>query len=389
MRFRLLKESLTRLLFLLAFTVGLVASASAQLFETRAEQAILLDANTGTVLLAKNADEQVPPASLAKMMTMEVVFHALKTGGLTMEDEFQVSENAWRTGGAVSGGSTMFAELGSSIRLEDLIQGVIVQSANDGCIIIAEGMAGSEALFARLMNQRARQIGLDNSVFANSTGLPHPDQKVTMRDLAKLADHIRREYPRYYRFYSQPQFTWNDILQRNRNPLLSMDIGADGMKTGYTEESGYAIVGSISRDGRRLIVAMSGLPDQRARGEEARRVLEWGLRAFQSYEIFEKGEEIGNVRLYGGDQLTVPVTVLEDLEILLPIAERDRMKARVVYTGPIIAPVEQGQQIATLKIWIGDELSQETPLYAAQPVSLGPIHRRALDALTELVFGWI
>lgn len=384
-----LQTVLIRLLVALAIIVGIVAPASAQLFETRAKEAVLLDANTGTVLFAKNADEQVPPASLAKLMTMEVVFHALKVGRLSMDDEFQVSENAWRTGGAVSGGSTMFAELGSSIRVEDLIQGVIVQSANDGCIIIAEGMAGSEGLFARLMNARAREIGLKNSVFMNSTGLPDPLQKVTMRDLAKLADHIRREYPEYYKYYSQPQFTWNNILQRNRNPLLTMDIGADGMKTGYTEESGYAIVGSINKDGRRLIVAMSGLPDQRARGEEARKLLEWGLRAFEPYRIFEKDEEIGNVRLYGGEQLTVPVTVKEDLSILLPIADRDNMKARIIYTGPVMAPVEKGQEIATLKVWIGDNLSQETPLYAAYSVGLGPIHRRALDALTELAFGWI
>jgi len=384
-----LQTVLIRLLVVLAVTVGIAAPASAQLFSTRAEQAVLLDANTGTVLFAKNADDQVPPASLAKLMTMEVVFHALKVGRLSMDDEFQVSENAWRTGGAVSGGSTMFAELGSSIRVEDLIQGVIVQSANDGCIIIAEGMAGSEGLFARLMNARAREIGLNNSIFMNSTGLPDPLQKVTMRDLAKLADHIRREYPEYYKYYSQPQFTWNKILQRNRNPLLTMDIGADGMKTGYTEESGYAIVGSINKDGRRLIAAMSGLPDQRARGEEARKLLEWGLRAFEPYQIFEKNEEIGNVRLYGGEQLTVPVTVKEDLSILLPITDRDNMKARIIYTGPIMAPVEEGQEIATLKVWIGDNLSQETPLYAAYSVGLGPIHRRALDALTELAFGWI
>ena len=374
---------------LIVLGVWTPSQALAQLFETRAEQAYLVEADTGTVLFAKNENAEVPPASLAKLMTMEVVFHALKVGRLSMDDEFQVSENAWRTGGAVSGGSTMFAELGSSIRVEDLIQGVIVQSANDGCIIIAEGMAGSEGLFARLMNARAREIGLKNSVFMNSTGLPDPLQKVTMRDLAKLADHIRREYPEYYKYYSQPQFTWNKILQRNRNPLLTMDIGADGMKTGYTEESGYAIVGSINKDGRRLIVAMSGLPDQRARGEEARKLLEWGLRAFEPYLIFKKDEEIGNVRLYGGEQLTVPGTVKEKLSILLPIADRENMKARIIYTGPIIAPVEKGQEIATLKVWIGDNLSQETPLYAAYSVGLGPIHRRALDALTELAFGWI
>ena len=381
--------SVPRLILAVVLLLGLAVPAAAQLFETRAQQALLLDANTGTVLFSKDADKQIPPASLAKLMTMEVVFNALKSGRLTMDDEFLVSENAWRTGGAVSGGSTMFAELNSSIRLEDLIKGVIVQSANDGCIIIAEGMAGSEENFARLMTDRGRKIGLENSVFRNSTGLPDPGQKVTMRDLARLALHIQTEYPDYYRFYAEREFTWNNILQRNRNPLLAMNIGADGLKTGFTEESGYAIVGSVKRDGRRLIVAMSGLPDERARAEEARKMLDWGVRAFETYEIFKKDEIIGNVRLYGGEQMTMPVTVKEDLEILLPITDRDRMKARVVYTGPVMAPVVKGAEVATLKIWIGDDLSQETPLYAAQDIAKGPIHRQAFDALTELLLGWL
>jgi serine-type D-Ala-D-Ala carboxypeptidase (penicillin-binding protein 5/6) len=384
-----LSKAFQTILLMAAVAMAAIGTANAQLFETRADTAILLDANSGTVLFSKDPDKSVPPASLAKMMTMEVVFNALKSGRLTMDDEFLVSENAWRTGGAVSGGSTMFAELNSSIRLEDLIQGVIVQSANDGCIIIAEGMAGSEDNFARLMTERARKIGLENSVFRNSTGLPDPDQKVTMRDLAKLANHIQRNYPAYYMYYSQREFTWNNILQRNRNPLLAMDIGADGMKTGYTEESGYAIVGSVKRDGRRLIAAMSGLPNERSRAEEARKLLDWGVRAFEPHDLFKKGELIGNVRLYGGEALTVPVTVKEDLQILLPITDRDRMKARVVYIGPVKAPVEAGDEIASLKVWIGDQLSQESPLYAAESVAKGPIHRQAFDALTELLLGWI
>ena len=254
------------LLLLLAMFV-LAGPAQAQLFETRAGQAFMIDAETGTVLFSKDADKPIPPASLAKLMTMEVVFHALKTGRLTMDDTFLVSENAWRKGGAASGGSTMFAALKSSIRLEDLIQGVIVQSANDGCIIIAEGMAGSEENFATLMTERARQIGLTKSVFKNATGLPADGQVVTVRELAMLALHLWREYPEYYRFYSEPRFTWNKITQRNRNPLLAMDIGADGMKTGYTEESGYGIVGSVARDGRRVFATLSGMSNERERAE--------------------------------------------------------------------------------------------------------------------------
>ncbi|TCD13157.1 D-alanyl-D-alanine carboxypeptidase family protein [Oricola cellulosilytica] len=385
---RILAQIVLPALFGLVSLLAASGQSNAQLFETRAQQAVLLDANTGTVLYTKNADDTVPPASLAKMMTMEVVFNALKSGRLNMDDEFLVSEYAWRTGGAVSGGSTMFAELNSSIRLEDLIKGVIVQSANDGCIIIAEGMAGSEDNFARLMTERARNIGLEKSVFKNSTGLPAEGQVVTMRELAKLANYLQREYPDLYKLYSLREFTWNKITQRNRNPLLAMGIGADGVKTGFTEESGYAIVGSVKRDGRRLIAALSGMTDERTRAEEARKILDWGVRAFESYELFKKDELIGNVRLYGGEMLTVPVTVREDLEILLPITERDRMKARVVYQGPVKAPVRAGDQIAALKIWIGDDLSQETPLYAAESVGKGPIHRQALDAMSELVLGW-
>ena len=384
-----IRPDIARALLALMLVAVLGGPAAAQLFETRAGQAILLDAKSGTILYAKDANKRVPPASLAKMMTMEVVFDALKRGRLSLDDEFHVSEYAWREGGAVSGGSTMFAELNSTIRLEDLIRGVIIQSANDGCIIIAEGMAGSEANFARLMTERAREIGLRDSVFYNSTGLPAEGQYVTMYDLAKLADHLQREYPEYYRFYSEPEFTWNGILQRNRNPLLKMGIGADGVKTGYTEASGYAIVGSVQRGDRRMITAMSGLPDRRTRAEEARKILDWGDRAFEAHRIFEQDEVIGNVRLYGGARLTVPVVANDDLDILLPLANRDALKARVVYKGPVRAPVAAGDEIATLKVWIGDELTQETPLFAQESVPRGPIHRQAFDALTELVLGWI
>lgn len=374
------------LLLLLSF---IVVPAQAQLYETRADTAFMVDAETGTILFAKDPDKLIPPASLAKLMTMEVVFNALKTGRLTMDDTFLVSENAWRSGGAMSGGSTMFAELGSSIRLEDLIQGVIVQSANDGCIIIAEGMAGSEENFAQFMTERARQIGLERSVFVNSTGLPAEGQFVTARELVKLARHMWAEYPEYYRFYAQPDFTWNNILQRNRNPLLRMDIGADGMKTGFTTESGYGIVGSVARGDRRLFVAMSGMTSEAQRAEEARRILDWGMRAFERSDIFAEGSVIGEARLYGGAQRSVPLRANGAVSIFVPTMSRDRMSARIVYRGPVDAPVEEGQQIATLRVWIGDTMSQETPLYAAESVPTGQIHQRALDAVQELLVGWL
>ena len=261
------------------------ASAQTQPFETRAGQAFMIDAETGTVLFSKDPDTPFPPASLAKLMTMEVVFNAIRTGKLSLDDEFTVSEHAWRTGGAPSRTSTMFAALNSSIRVEDLIQGVIVQSANDGCIILAEGMAGSEDNFVQLMNERARELGLTTSVFRNSTGLPAEGQFVTARELVRLATHIWREYPEFYKYYSQADFTWNKIFQRNRNPLLGLNIGADGLKTGYTEASGYAIVGSAARDGRRVFIAMSGVDTDARRAEEARRLIEWGMRAVDRMEI--------------------------------------------------------------------------------------------------------
>lgn len=373
----------------LLVVLGGALTARAQLFETRAGQAFMVDADTGTVLFSKDPDKLIPPASLAKLMTMEVVFHALKNGRLRMDDTFLVSENAWRKGGASSGGSTMFAVLKSTIRLEDLIQGVIVQSANDGCIIIAEGMAGSEENFAQLMTERARQIGLSKSVFKNSTGLPAEGQVVTVRELAQLALHIWREYPDYYRYYSQPNFTWNKITQSNRNPLLSMDIGADGMKTGFTVESGYAIVGSVSREGKRVFAAMSGMATERERAEEARKLLDWGLRAFQRTELFADGEVVGEAQVYGGEKSGVALKAKGPVAIFVPITNRDRLIARIVYEGPVVAPVEEGMRVGSLKVWIGDTLSQETPLYTAEAVSLGALHQRALDAIGELMVGWL
>jgi serine-type D-Ala-D-Ala carboxypeptidase (penicillin-binding protein 5/6) len=365
------------------------APAAAQLFETKAPQAFMIDAETGTVLFSKDADKPMPPASLAKLMTMGVVFNAIKSGRVTLDDTFVVSENAWRTGGAPSGTSTMFAKLKSTIRLEDLIQGVTVQAANDGCIIIAEGFAGSEANFATEMTDRARQIGLAKSTFVNSTGLPADGQQTTVRELALLALHIWREYPDLYRYYGQKDFTWNKITQRNRNPLLAMDIGADGLAVGMSEASGFGIVGSISHNGARIIAAMSGLKSDRERAEEARKLLDWGVRAFQKTEIFAKDEVVGEAQVFGGAKSGVALRAKGPVDIFLPIANRDKLTAKIVYDGPVAAPVEEGQPVGALRVWIGDTLSQETPLFAAESVGVGSLPRRALDAVKELAVGWL
>jgi D-alanyl-D-alanine carboxypeptidase (penicillin-binding protein 5/6) len=366
-----------------------LADAHAQLFETKAAQAFMIDAETGTVLFSKDADKSIQPGSLAKLMTMEVVFDAVKSGRLSLDDTFVVSENAWRTGGAPSGTSTMFAKIKSTLRLEDLIQGVTVQAANDGCIVIAEGMSGSEANFAQQMSERARTLGLANSVFVNATGLPADGQKTTVRDLTLLALHIWRNYPDFYRYYGQVDFTWNKITQRNRNPLLAMDIGADGLAVGASEQSGFGIVGSASQRGKRVIAAMSGLPGDKERAEEARKLLEWGLRAFDKTELFAQGETVGEAEVFGGAQSTVPLKAKGAVDIFLPITNRDKLKARIVYEGPLKAPVEEGQPVGTLRIWIGDTLSQETPLFAAQTVEIGSLPDRALDAAKELAIGWL
>jgi D-alanyl-D-alanine carboxypeptidase (penicillin-binding protein 5/6) len=377
--------------FLLLFLTVLVfpQTAHSQNFDSGAPQAVLLDADTGTILYAKEAETQIPPASLAKLMTMEVVFDRLKQGTLKLTDEFFVSENAWRNGGANSGGSTMFAKVNTSITLENLIRGVIIQSANDGCIIIAEGLAGTESTFADLMNERARAIGLDNSRFTNSTGLPDDNQYITISDLAKLAKHIINTYPEYYSYYSEPEFEWNNINQRNRNPLLSMNIDADGMKTGYTEASGYAIVGSSTRDGQRLITVLSGMTSTKERAEEARKILDWGFRAFERLNLFDDKQVVGSVPVYGGAVSSVDVTGNGPIEIYLPVGSRDKLVARIAYNYPMMPAIEKGQEVAKLKIWIGDTLSQETPLYAMSDVEKGDIKRRAIDAMKELLTAWI
>ena len=384
----LVRQFLLTLLTLVSVVIFTV-QANAQLYQTKAKQALLLDADTGTVLFAKEADTKIPPASLAKIMTMEVVFDQIKNGNLSLTDNFFVSENAWRKGGASSGGSTMFAELNSEIPLEDLIRGVIIQSANDGSIIIAEGLGGSEGAFSNLMNERARAIGMNNSKFVNSTGLPAEGQYVSIRDLAKLSRHVISEYPNFYRYYSEPAFEWNKINQRNRNPLLPMKIGADGMKTGFTEASGYAIVGSAVRNGQRLITVLSGMESKKQRAEEARKILDWGFRAFEKVPLFAANEILGQASVYGGEKSGVDVIGKGPVEIYLPIGNRDKLRARIVYKGPIMPPVEEGAQIATLKVWIGDELSQEIDLYAGETVEKGGLKRQAVDALKELLFGWL
>jgi len=358
-------------------------------FATKAPQVLLLDDKSGTVLLSKNPDMKVPPASLAKLMTAEVVFEALEKGQTTLETSYPVTEYAWRTGGAPSGTSTMFAKIKSTPTVADLLQGMIVQAANDGAIILAEGLSGSEAAFAQKMNERAKDLGLIGSNFVNATGLPAEGQTVTLSDLIKLARHIHSAHPERYVYYAQPAFTWNNIMQRNRNPLLRLDIGADGMGTGYTEASGYALVASAEQNGRRLFLAMSGLTSIKEREEEAKKLIQWGMTSFDTISIYSANEEISTAQVFGGSASSVSLKVKDDVELLLPKEGRDKLKARISYEGPLNAPIETDTQVGTLRFELNGNVVQQMPLYTAQSVSVGTLSQRAMGAALELSTGWL
>src|SRR5262249_16835794 len=331
----------------------------------------LIEADSGSVLFEKAADQATPPSSMAKLMTSEVVFHELTEGKLKLDDEFQISEDAWRRGGAPSHTSSMFAPIYSRVRVQDLLTAAIVQSANDGCIALAQGIAGNETAFAMKMNERAKEIGLTSSNFTNATGLPDQGLKSTVRDLAKLAQYLIKTYPDFYKYYGEKEFTWNKIHQQNRNPLLAMNIGADGPKTGYTEDGGYGLVGSAERDGLRLIVVINGLKSEKERGEEGRRLLEWGFHGFETKMLFAEGQIVGEARLFGGEQMHVPLVGQDVIALMVPRGSNDRISAKVVYNGPVLAPVARGQAIGKLRVSRGDRGALEAPLIAPEGAGLG------------------
>ena len=356
-------------------------------FQTSVPNAILIEPKSDSILFEKNADQLVEPASLAKLMTLEYVFNEIAHGRLKLTDEFTISENAWRKGGAPSHGSTMFAAIHSKVSLDDLIHGIIVDSANDACIAIAEGLAGNEAAFGELLTKRARAIGLQHSTFANATGYTDPGTRVTVRELAELARHIMQTYPQFYPYFGQRDFTWDKIHQDNRNPLLGMGLGADGLKTGDTKEAGFGLVGSAVQDDMRLIVVLTGAKSEKERAEEARKMLEFGFRNFQSRVLFTAGQTIGDARVFGGNASYVPLIGDGPIQVLVPRNNSDPLIARIVYTGPVPAPISKGQPIGTLKVWRGDNLALQVPLKAAQDVGKGSMSQRAMDGAAELMIG--
>ncbi len=356
-------------------------------FQSSVPAALLLDPDSNSVLYEKNGDMPVAPASLAKLMTLEFVFNAIKQGTLSLDDTFIISENAWRKGGAPSHGSTMFAALHSRVSVKDLIQGIIVDSANDACIAIAEGVAGNETTFGQMLTKRAREIGLEHSTFTNAEGYPDPNLRVTVRDLAQLARHIMQTYPDFFQYFSQRDFTWNNIHQQNRNPLLGMGIGADGMKTGETAEAGFNLVGSATQDNLHLIVVITGAKSDKERAEEAKKLLDFGFHGFEAKVLFAEGQTIGSAKVFGGDESYVPLVGPGTIRLMVPRNSNERLIARIVYTGPVPAPVTKGQSIGKLKVWRNDNLALEVPLAAADDVGPGNMRQRAVDGATELMIG--
>lgn len=370
----------------LAF-VALVFGAPAQALETPASHVYLIDTTTDAVLMDKNGAQLMAPASMSKLMTLFMVFERLQDGRLSLDDKFYVSENAWRKGGAKTGGSTMFLEPSMRVRVEDLIRGIIVQSGNDACIVVAEALGGSEEAFAVEMTDRARQLGLMDSIFKNATGWPDPEHRASARDLAKLAQLSAERFPEYYHYYSEKTFVFNGIKQSNRNPLIYKDMGADGLKTGHTEESGYGLTASAVRDGRRLVLVVNGLASKKMRSTESERLLEWGFREFGNYALFQGGDVVTDADVWLGQKPSVALLIENDLTLTLPKKARRDMKVKVSFEGPVPAPVAKGQRLGTLRITAPEFETLEIPLVAGDAVEQLGLMGRLGAALDYILWG--
>jgi serine-type D-Ala-D-Ala carboxypeptidase (penicillin-binding protein 5/6) len=388
--------SVARLLsvvFLWASCIGLSWSQEATapavpVYDSKANYAILIDAKSGAVFYEKNADVSVPPASMSKLVTQAIVFDALKQGTLKPDQELLVSEDAWRRGGGPAGGSTMYAELKSKISVMNLLRGAIIQSANDACIIFAEALSGSEPAFLALMRKKAEDLGMKNSTFGNATGLPNPNHKMSVRDLATVARYIVQEHPEYFKIYAEKEFEWNKIKQTNRNPLLVEYAGADGMKTGYTKEANYGLVGTAERDGRRLIMVVAAMESINARREESQKLLDFGFSQFKTLEVFDKDEVVASARVWGGAQRWVDLLTVEPFSIALAPQEQQTVEVKLSYTGPLMAPVAKGAKVGVVRILVGGQTVAETPVITGESVeAVTSMWERALDSVVLMVFG--
>ena len=360
---------------------------NAMSFETAARNAILMDYDTGEYLFTKNMDESVPPASMSKLMTVYILMSKIKNGSIKLDDTFSVSENAWRKGGAATGGSTMFLSIGDNVTVENLIKGIVIQSGNDACIVVAENIAGSEDDFVILMNKTAKNLGLKNSHFENATGLPHPDHRMSMEDLAILSRHIIKEFPELYHYFSQKEFVYNNIKQGNRNPLLYTMKGADGLKTGHTEEAGFCLAASATKGERRLIEVMSGMNSNRERSEEAERLMSWGFREFNNFKILNKGQNVAEAKVWYGKDNTVNLTVADDVLKTVHRSQQENVKVTAEFDEPVKAPVKAGQEIGSVKIEIDGQNPLNVPLIAANDVDETGMLGKLWANIKYFVFG--
>lgn len=367
--------------------IAAFAAASAQAVETKAKNVVLMDYDTGQYLFAQNAFIPVAPASMSKLMTVYLIFDKLRDGSLSLEDVFTVSERAWKEGGAASGGSTMFLPVGAKVTVENLIKGIIIQSGNDACITAAENIAGSEDEFAVLMNKKAAELGLKNSHFANSTGLPHPDHKMSAEDLALLARAIIHDFPEYYKVFSQKSFTYNNIMQGNRNPLLYSMPDADGLKTGHTEEAGFCLTASVKRGDRRLIGVMTGMKSNKERSEETEKIMSWGFREFDNYKVFKQYQRIVSVPVYMGEQKNIDLVPDRDVIMTIARSKAKDTKLTAVYDSPVKAPIQQGDKLGEVKIEIPGEKAVTVPLYADHSVRKRGFWGRIMANIQYLLFG--
>lgn len=367
--------------------VPAAAPASEALIETAATHAFLIDLSGPSVLFAKNADEKMPTSSMSKTMTLYLVFDALKAGRLRLDDEFSVSERAWKEGGAASGGSSMFLPVGSKAKVEDLIRGVAIQSGNDATIVLAEGLAGSEETFAANMNEQARKLGMTNSHFMNASGLPVEGHYSTPRDLATLALHLLTDFPEYYHYFGEKEFIYNKIRQQNRDPLLGKVQGADGIKTGHTDIAGYGLIGSAQRGDRRLILVINGLKTDKDRASEGAKLMEWGFRNFESRKLYAAGDAVGSAAVWQGKQAEVPLVAAHDVAVTLPVSKRGDVKADVVYQGPISAPIKKGAVIGKLRLSIPGQPVDEIDLVAGADVERAGLFSRVGSRLHYLLYG--
>lgn len=350
--------------------------------ETAADYAVLMDAETGEIFYEKGSDIAMAPASMSKLMTVAVVFDAIKQGMLTLDDTFTVSRNAWQ-----KQGSKMWVLVGTEISVADLLRGIIVQSGNDACIVVAEGLDGTEEAFAERMTRFGKEIGLTNSVFKNATGWPDPEHVMSSRDLAVLARYLITEHPKLYSMFGETEFKWSDIRQPNRNPLLLMNMGADGLKTGHTEASGYGLVGSAVRGNRRIIVVLNGLRSGSERAKESRRMLNVGFREFKSLELFAAGADVGRAQVWMGEKARVLLTVKDPVKVNIHRRARKGLAVKLVYTGPVEAPVAKGDQVGTLEIEAPGMTSKSIPVYAAEDVEKTGVMGRIIESLSYKLYG--